>query len=224
MTFEPPHVRHAALARARQTVFNRLMARSHLLRYSALCCVALACRTQAPEGPLATAAPPAAELAEDGPSPTMPGDAIATESPAPEPAPTPTGAPSVAAAASSDGPGGLGTPGGLGARAPKVRLQAIVVESSTIDADILHRIIRQRALDLRDCYLPRLAKRPELEGQLHFRLWLGGNGDVTNVEVVVNTLGDAEALSCVKAIMHSLVLPGPAEPPAVIVVPLMFSP
>jgi hypothetical protein len=105
-----------------------------------------------------------------------------------------------------------------------VRLQTIVVEGGKVDAEILRRIIRQRALELRDCYVPRLARRPELAGQLHFRLRLESNGDVSHVDTVVNTLGDAEALSCVRAILQSLVLPGPGEAHAVIVVPLMFAP
>jgi hypothetical protein len=105
-----------------------------------------------------------------------------------------------------------------------VRLQTIVVENGNVDVDVFTRIIRQRALDLRDCYLPRLAKRPELEGQLHFRLRLASDGDVSSVDTVVDTLGDAEALACVKKVMHSLVLPGPGEAPAMIVVPLTFAP
>jgi hypothetical protein len=104
-----------------------------------------------------------------------------------------------------------------------VRLQPVIVESGDVPTEVMTRIIRQRAPELRDCYLPRLAERPHLEGQLHFRLQLANHGDVLRVAAVVNTLGDAGALSCVQAIMESLVLPGAGEP-SVIVVPLLFTP
>lgn len=198
------------------------MGGSRLIRCFALCSVALACHTRAPEGPIVSAPPRAAvALVENEPSAPAAIEAIPTASPEREPAPpsAPSGAP---AASSDDSPGRLSTPSGL-QRKPRARLQTVVVESGPIEAHILTRIIQQRLPEIRDCYTRRLERRPELEGQLHFRLRLASNGDVTNAEAVVHTLGDAEALSCVRAIMFSLVLPAP-DPPAVIVVPLTFAP
>jgi hypothetical protein len=104
-----------------------------------------------------------------------------------------------------------------------VAVQTVVIESGEVEAQVFTRIIQQRIPELRDCYLQSLERRPGLEGQLHFRLWVTSDADVTNAEAVVHTLDDAEAFSCVRTIMLSLVLPAP-DPAAVIVVPLTFAP
>lgn len=183
------------------------MGQSYWVRLGALCFVALACEPQGPgakhaPAPAPRPAPRAAAAAERR---TAPHDAV----PAASAEPTAASAPSGAADALQ--------------RVPRVRLQAIVVESSDLPVEVVQRIVRQRALELRDCYLPRLKERPQLEGQLHFRLQLASDGDVSNVVAVVDTLGDSATSSCVKAIIQSLVLPAPGAP-AVIVVPLLFAP
>jgi hypothetical protein len=105
-----------------------------------------------------------------------------------------------------------------------VTVQTVVVESGGGGMEpVFTRIIQQRIPEMRDCYMRRLERRPGLEGQLHFRLQLASNADVTNAEAVVHTLDDDETLSCVKAIMLTLVLPPPVQG-AVFVVPLTFAP
>ena len=174
---------------------NRGMGRTRLIKCCALCSVALACHTKAPEAALVSAPPRAAEAeVENEPSAPATSDAIPTADPS-------------------------GLP-----RKPRVTVQTVVAESGGgIEPQAFTRIIQQRIPEMRDCYVRRLERRPGLEGQLHFRLQLASNADVTNAEAVVHTLDDAEAVSCVKAIMLTLVLPAP-EPAAVFVVPLTFAP
>ncbi|RYZ04057.1 MAG: AgmX/PglI C-terminal domain-containing protein [Myxococcales bacterium] len=212
---------------ARFVRFSWGMQRSRWVGCCGLCVLALACRTKAPESSRVSGPPPAtAAVVQGEPSPAAPSDAVSSESPhgKTEPTSAPAGAPPPASSAVA---GRLSTPSGL-SRAPRVRVrvrvQTIVVESGNLEAEIIQRIIEQRAPELRDCYAPRLAQRRDLEGQLHFRLHLASDGEVSNAESVVGTLGDAQVVSCVRAVMQSLVLPGSGEPPAVIVVPLLFAP
>jgi hypothetical protein len=146
-------------------------------------------------------------------------------SPEPELAPAPPNAPPEARAASTnDAAGRLSTPSGL-ARKPRVTVQTVVLESGGGGLEpVFTRIIQQRIPEIRDCYMRRLERRPGLEGQLHFRLQLTSDADVTNAESVVHTLDDAQTLSCVKAIMLTLVLPRPDQGAIFFVVPLTFAP
>lgn len=65
-----------------------------------------------------------------------------------------------------------------------------------VDREMIRRIIRQHAGEMKACYEPELAKRPELFGRLMVQLTIGATGDVTAALLQSSTMGNPRVEDC----------------------------
>lgn len=100
--------------------------------------------------------------------------------------------------------------GRLGSRT-RGRVRANVSASSGIDKEIVRRITRARASQVRYCYQRVLTKKPKLAGRAEFELSVGANGRVT--KVVEKKSFDPEVGGCIKRVLRRTRFPAPKDGP-----------
>jgi hypothetical protein len=83
-------------------------------------------------------------------------------------------------------------------RAPKVRVGKLTVTGGEEDTQKLTRAIREHSGDYRACYEKGLAKKPELEGKVIFRIDIQAEGAFSNVRKQESSLPDEAIVSCVQ--------------------------
>jgi len=73
------------------------------------------------------------------------------------------------------------------------------------------------------CYTKRLDEKPALAGKVTLRLVVGASGEIASVDVIDDTLGDEEAVSCMKSVARSLKFEAPGDDAPVLArIPMSF--
>ncbi len=98
------------------------------------------------------------------------------------------------------------------------------VDSATVDKDALGKFIKGRMKSLVSCYERELKRNPGLRGKLVVRFTIGTRGQVTEVEVTQNGLGDDEVGSCVARLIKTWHTPFTPDADATVEFPFVFSP
>lgn len=114
--------------------------------------------------------------------------------------------------------------GGKGRRVPKVRHAKAVVTGS-LDKDIIRRIVRAHANEVRACYEVGLVKDPNLAGKVTIALAIGADGKVDSVVIKADTLHDEGVNKCLSKSIKRWKFPKPPGGGNVSVShPFVFSP
>ncbi len=98
--------------------------------------------------------------------------------------------------------------GGRGKRVPRVRQGKAEIMGS-IDKDIIRRIVRAHANEVRACYEKGLSRDPNLSGRVSVRFVIGAKGKVSEAEVDTSTLKDGAVAKCVAKAVESWKFPKP---------------
>jgi hypothetical protein len=86
------------------------------------------------------------------------------------------------------------------------------MEVSTIDPDVIRRILREHIPQFRYCYQQELDtnKNPEgLQGRMNFKFKIGGNGKVTTSEIISEEITSDKVRDCIKNVLHGIQFPSP---------------
>lgn len=95
----------------------------------------------------------------------------------------------------------------------------------SLDREVVRRVVRTHTAQVRYCYERRLVANPGLAGQLSLRFVIGADGQVKQVTVQNDGLGDADVASCLTARAKTWQFPKPAGGGIVIVTyPFRFAP
>lgn len=87
----------------------------------------------------------------------------------------------------------------------------------------LSHLFRQRAGEIRTCYERRLKRQPKLAGRLTLRVAIDKSGDVSQAEVVRDSLGDALVARCATTVIARWKFPPQADD-TILVYPFVFRP
>ena len=91
---------------------------------------------------------------------------------------------------------GVGGLGGRRARAPEVIPGQSTVRGS-LDKEIIRRVIRMHANEVKYCYDQELARHPALSGRISVEFVIAANGEVTSSKLQSSTMRDPRVESCV---------------------------
>jgi hypothetical protein len=83
---------------------------------------------------------------------------------------------------------------------------------STIDPDVIRRILREHIPQFRYCYQKELDvnKNPDgLQGRMNFKFKIGGNGRVTTSEIISEEITSDQVRDCIKNVLHGIQFPSP---------------
>lgn len=98
------------------------------------------------------------------------------------------------------------------------------VDSTTVDKEALNRYIKGRMKSLQSCYERELKRNPGLRGKLVVRFTIGTRGQITEVDITSNSLGDDEVGSCVSRLIKTWHFPFTPEADASVEFPFIFTP
>jgi hypothetical protein len=127
---------------------------------------------------------------------------------------------------------GLGSGGGRGGSGLGVKSDRDISMSvgqpvilGSLDREVIRRVVKAHTAQVRYCYERRLVVNPTLAGQLALRFVIGADGQVKQVTVQNDRLGDADVASCLMARAKTWLFPQPAGGGVVIVTyPFRFAP
>jgi len=78
-----------------------------------------------------------------------------------------------------------------------------------LDADIIRRVVRAHINEVRTCYNAGLIRKPSLEGRVAVQFTIGGQGTVTNTQIVDTTISDEEVETCIAKAVKAWKFPKP---------------
>jgi metallo-beta-lactamase class B len=94
-----------------------------------------------------------------------------------------------------------------------------------IDKEVVRRIVRRHADEVKFCYEHALAANPTLAGRVVLNLTVAANGDVIDARVQDSTLGNAAVETCLAAVARNWEFPYPPPPGRVVIShPFVFKP
>jgi hypothetical protein len=71
--------------------------------------------------------------------------------------------------------------------------------ASSIDKEVIRKVIRAHAHHVRACYVEGLVRRPELQGRVVLRFVIARDGSVESSEIAESELDDAKVEGCIAA-------------------------
>jgi TonB family protein len=79
--------------------------------------------------------------------------------------------------------------------------------ATSIDKEVIRRVVRKNTPALRRCYQQALAKQPGLVGRMFVRFTITPSGRVSSAVVVESTLQNPEMEVCVLRVIHQMLFP-----------------
>ncbi len=138
-------------------------------------------------------------------------------------------------AAQASGIGALATSGGGGGAKLREKQDVAVrgsvsaegdaeVDSPTVDKEALGRFIRLRLRSIQGCYETQLKRNPNLRGKIVLRFTIGTRGQVVEVSIDSDTMGNDEVASCVMRLVKAWRLPFTPDSDTPVSFPFLFQP
>ncbi len=78
-----------------------------------------------------------------------------------------------------------------------------------LDADIIRRVVRAHINEVRTCYNAGLVRNASLEGRVAVQFTIGGEGTVTETQIVDTTISDKEVETCIAKAVERWKFPKP---------------
>jgi len=98
------------------------------------------------------------------------------------------------------------------------------VDSPSIDKDAVAKFIRLRLRSVQGCYEAQLKRSPTLRGKIVVRFVIGTRGQVVEVSIDQDTMGNDAVASCVRRIIKTWRLPFTPEAETPVSFPFLFQP
>lgn len=98
------------------------------------------------------------------------------------------------------------------------------VDSPTVDKEALGKFIRLRLRSIQGCYEAQLKRNPQLRGKIVLRFTIGTRGQVVEVSIDSDTMGNDEVASCVMRLVKAWRLPFTPEGDTPVSFPFLFQP
>jgi outer membrane biosynthesis protein TonB len=98
------------------------------------------------------------------------------------------------------------------------------VDSPTVDKEALGRFIKLRLRSIQGCYEAQLKRNPNLRGKIVLRFTIGTRGQVVEVSIDSDTMGNDEVASCVMRLVKAWRLPFTPDGDTPVSFPFLFQP
>ena len=98
------------------------------------------------------------------------------------------------------------------------------VDSPTVDKEALGRFIKLRLRSIQGCYETQLKRNPNLRGKVVLRFTIGTRGQVVEVSIDSDTMGNDEIASCVMRLVKAWRLPFTPDTDTPVSFPFLFQP
>ena len=110
-------------------------------------------------------------------------------------------------------------------RRPPTRFDRTYLAGSTLDKDVIQRVVRSNIDKVRGCYNEGLLRDPELTGRVAIQFTIGEDGTMSGAKIATATLEDSAVHECLANEMLKWKFPRPASGGNVVVThPFIFEP